>query len=409
VRPTVRRWLIVAALFTVTYGISTPIAAYGVFLPVLADTFGWTRGAIATALSLNLVLGGLAGFPLGALTDRTGPRVVLVLTVALAGTAFTLVGTVQALWQLYLFVGVLGGIGMSSFYLLSASTVMRWFEQHRGLGLALVLMGFNLGYLSAGPLAAWLITELGWRGAYAALGSGCGLITLLASLTVRLPRAGEAAALHRPVSTSVATGVSHASALTGATLRQALADPRLWCLNFAWLLMGGTSLMLSVHVVPFARDQGVSLAAASLALTAYGLGAVSGRIVAASLENRLGTRNTIRAGYVVQALALLALVGVPSQAVLLPALVVFGVGFGAADTMITKVIPDVFGVRSIGAVMGVLTLGWRFGAALGPASAGFLYDLTGSYGIPFGAAPVAVLVSWGLFTLGASRRMIRAH
>jgi MFS family permease len=406
--------LIVAALFMVTYGISTPIAAYGVFLPVLADTFGWTRGAIATALSLNLVLGGLAGFPLGALTDRTGPRVVLVLTVALAGSAFTLVGTVQALWQLYLFVGVLGGIGMSSFYLLSASTVMRWFEQRRGLALALVLMGFNLGYLTAGPLAAWLIDGLGWRGAYALLGSGCGLITLLASLTVRLPRAGEAAALHRPAPATAATrashtGASHAGAWPGATLRQALADPRLWCLNFAWLLMGGTSLMLSVHIVPFARDQGISLAAASLALTAYGLGAVSGRIVAASLEDRLGTRNTIRVGYVVQAVALLALVGAPSREVLLVALVAFGVGFGGADTMITKVIPDVFGVRAIGAVMGVLTLGWRFGAALGPASAGFLYDLTGSYGIPFGAAPVAVLVSWGLFTLGASRRMIRAH
>jgi MFS family permease len=136
---------------------------------------------------------------------------------------------------------------------------------------------------------------------------------------------------------------------------------------------------------------------------------VSGRIVAASLEDRLGTRNTIRVGYVVQAVALLALVGAPSREVLLVALVAFGVGFGGADTMITKVIPDVFGVRAIGAVMGVLTLGWRFGAALGPASAGFLYDLTGSYGIPFGAAPVAVLVSWGLFTLGASRRMIRAH
>jgi MFS family permease len=406
VRPSVRRWLIVAALFTVTYGISTPIAAYGVFLPVLADTFGWTRGAIATALSLNLVLGGLAGFPLGALTDRTGPRVVLVLTVALAGTAFTLVATVQALWQLYLFVGVLGGIGMSSFYLLSASTVMRWFDQHRGLGLALVLMGFNLGYLSAGPLAAWLITELGWRMAYAVLGSGCGLVTLLASLTVRLPRAAEAAALHRR---TPAAGTTAMGGLPGVTLRQALADPRLWCLNFAWLLMGGTSLMLSVHIVPFARDQGISLAAASLALTAYGLGAVSGRIVAASLEDRLGTRNTIRVGYVVQALALLVLVGVPSREVLLPALVAFGVGFGGADTMITKVIPDVFGVRAIGAVMGVLTLGWRFGAALGPATAGFLYDVTGSYGIPFGAAPVAVLVSWGLFTLGASRRMLRAH
>ena len=75
----------------------------------------------------------------------------LVVTVALAGTAFALVGTVTALWQLYLFVGILGGIGMSSFYLLTAATVAHWFDERRGLALALVLVGFNLGYISAGP------------------------------------------------------------------------------------------------------------------------------------------------------------------------------------------------------------------------------------------------------------------
>ena len=80
-RAPARRWLIVLALFVVTYGISTPLAAYGVFLPVLAETFGWSRGAIATALSINLMLGGVAGFVIGALADRHGPRLMLVLTV----------------------------------------------------------------------------------------------------------------------------------------------------------------------------------------------------------------------------------------------------------------------------------------------------------------------------------------
>ncbi len=67
--------------------------------------------------------------------------------------------------------------------------------------------------------------------------------------------------------------------------------------------------------------------------------------------------------------------------------------------MVTKVIPDVFGVRAIGAIMGVLALGWRCGAALGPAIAGFVYDATGSYAIPFGLAPIVVIVSWGCFNL----------
>jgi len=411
VRPSARRWLIVAALFVVTYGIATPLAAYGVFLPVLAEAFAWSRGAISAALSINLMLGGLAGFGIGALADRHGPRVMLVLTVTLAGAAFALVSTVDALWQLYLFVGVMGGVGMSSFYLLSAATITHWFAERRGLALGLVLVGFSLGYISGGPLAAWLIAELGWRGAYALLGSGCGLITMLAALTVRLPRAVEVTVLRGTAGRTNATGGGGGSppdAGPSVTLHDALVDPRQWCLNVAWLLLGGLAMMVSVHIVPFARDRGISLADASLALSAYGVGSVTGRIAAGAVSDRIGTLTTIRIAYVIEALALLVLLWVPSREAMFGSLAVFGVGFAASDTMITHVIPDVFGMRAIGAIMGVLTLGWRSGAALGPAAAGFLYDVTGSYTVPFGAAPVAVLVSWGLFTLGTSRRHRRS-
>jgi len=396
VRPASRRWLIVAALFTVTYGVSTPLAAYGVFLPVFAETFSWSRGAISTALSLNLLLGGVAGFGIGALADRHGPRVMLVVTVILAGTAFALVSLIGSLWQLYLLVGVLGGIGMSSFYLLSTTTVTRWFDEHRGLALALVLVGFNLGYITAGPLSAWLIAKVGWRAAYAMLGSVCGLVTMLAALTVRLPGARET---REPRAAN-----SRIEPAAGLTLAQALVDMRQWYLNVSWLLLGGLSLMVSVHIVPFAHDQGISLAGASLALTAYGTGSVCGRVASGVVSDRLGTFTTIRLGYALQLAALLVLLGLSSRGALLGSLVVLGVGFAAADTMLAKAVPDVFGTRALGAILGVLNLGWRCGAAIGPAAAGFLYDLTGSYAIPFGAAPLAVLASWGLFALGSSRR-----
>jgi MFS family permease len=395
VRSLPRRWLIVLALFVVTYGISTPLAAYGVFLPVLAEAFGWSRGALSTALSVNLLLGGVAGFAVGTLADRHGPRVMLVITVALAGTGFALVGVVGALWQLFLFVGVLGGIGMSSFYLLAAATVSHWFEERRALAIALVLVGFNLGYISAGPLAAWLIAHLGWRAAYALLGAGCGVLTLLAALTVRLPRPGEAPPRR----------ASAGAPARDVTLREALADPRQWYLNASWFLTGGLALMISVHIVPFARDQGIGLAAASLALTAYGLGSATGRVGSGVLSEHLGVPATIRIGYVLQTAALLGVWWAPSQNALLAAVVLFGAGFAAADTMFTKVIPDVFGMRALGAIMGVLALGWRVGAALGPAAAGFFYDATGSYAMPFGAAPIAVLLSWGLFSAGTRRRV----
>ena len=394
-RPSARRWLIVAGLFLVTCGMAIPLAAFGVFLPIVVEAFGWSRGAVSTALSINLLVGGLAGFGIGALADRFGPRIMLVLTVALAGSAFALIASVGTLWELYLFIGVLGGVGTSSFYLLSATTIARWFADRRGLALSLVLVGFNLGYVTAGPLAALLITLMGWRAAYAVLGGGAGLLAMVGAVSVRLPHGSEIAAGRSDRAAPPTPG--------GLTLREALTDPRQWSLNASWLLQGGLVFMVTVHIVPYARDRGASLAGASLVLTAYGVGALGGRLVSGLASDRLGTLTTVRAGFLAMTLAMIVLVWLPSPTVMLAAMTLFGAGFAAADTMVAKVIPDVFGLRAIGAIMGVLNLGWRAGAALGPAVAGFLFDLTGSYAVPFGAAPVGVLAAWALFVLGTSR------
>ena len=405
VRADTRRWLIVAALFVVSYGVSVPLAAYGVFLPVLAEHFGWTRGAVSAALSLNLLVGGIAGFAVGALADRHGPRALLVATMALAGTGFALVASVSALWQLYLLVGLVAGVGSSSFYVLGTATVTHWFDDRRGLALALMLIGFNLGYITGGPAAAWLITRLGWRVAYYVLGSGCGLVTTVAALGVRLPRHAERAALRRRLPAG-ARGADRDRA-RGITLRESLTDPRQWALNLSWLLIGGIAIMISVHAVPFARDQGVSLTGASLSLTAYGIGSAIGRLLGGTLSDRLGARRTIAAAFVLQIASLVTLLSVPSRAALLLSLTAFGAGFAASDTVVAQVVPQVFGMRALGAIMGILTLGWRCGAAAGPALAGFLYDLTGSYLIPFGLAPLGVLLSWALFLLATARPRAR--
>src|SRR4030095_16298638 len=147
-----------------------------------------------------------------------------------------------------------------TFYLLSTTTVTRWFDEHRGLALALVLVGFNLGYITAGPLSAWLIATVGWRAAYATLGTVCGVVTMLAALTVRLPSAREGP--------EPRTRDQRVPASAGLSLAEALGDARQWYLNLSWLLLGALSLMVSVHIVPFAHDHGISLAGASLALTA---------------------------------------------------------------------------------------------------------------------------------------------
>lgn len=355
---------------------------------MLAGEFGWSRGAISLAMSFNLILGSFFGLVIGAIADRRGPRAPLAVTVGLAGAGFALSSTVQALWHLYLFVGVMGGIGMSGFYVLATVTVSRWFTTSgRGLALGIVLTGFNLGFMTGPPIAAFLIEEIGWRLAFVALGGSCCAVGTLASLLVRFPPG-----------TLVTAGVSR-----WAGLRTTVADWRVWALGVSWLLTGGVMLMLTVHVVPFARDRGIRLDAAALGLTAYGLGAVVGRVVGGALADRIGTTGIMWTCYALQALALVPLLVRPSQVTVLLVLVLFGIGFAGADTAFARAIPEVFGLATIGAVFGILTLCWRWGAAFGPATAGFFYDATGSYAVPFGAAPVAIIASFVLF-LAAARR-----
>src|SRR6267378_1705613 len=323
------RWRVVVALFAVTSCIAAAVSTFGVFLPVLS-----------------------AAFVIGRVADRRGPRGVLAATVALGAVGFALSARIDALWHFYLSYGLLVGVGMSSIYVLSAATVARWFATRRGMALAIVLSGFNLGWLTAGPLAAWLIGRFGWRAAYVALGALIAAVGVPASLCVSYPQSAEA---------------RHVTAGTGA--RWPAGDRRLWYFVGAWGFLGFVYMMVTVHSVAYARDRGVPLEQASLALTAFGVGAIVGRLVAGAAADNFGVRTTMRVCLVIQAAALLAFVaGLPSWAV--PAtLVVFGLGGAGADNTIVKAVPDAFGLAALATIMSVVGLGWRGGAALGPARA----------------------------------------
>jgi MFS family permease len=394
------RWRVVAALFVLSFTVSNAIASFGVFLPALADAFGWSRGAISLAFSLNLLLGGFSGFAAGAIADRHGPRLVLVTTIGIAAAGLALASTIEQPWHLYLFVGVMGGIGSSGFYVVGAATVTRWFDRGRGLALGIVLAAFNVSYVTGGPASAWLVEHVGWRMAYLVIAGLLGLVGGGMALLVRDPPSSAAVASAR----SVVPAHRPPAGGRGMTVGAAMEDRRFWALTAAWVLSGAVSLMVSVHVVSYARDQGIELATASLALSTFGLGSAAGRLAFGPLSDRLGGRPIIRLCIALQILALAALPLRPPQEMLLILVGLFGLGFTGADSVFVRVIPDVFGLRAVGAIMGMLSLGWRLGAAIGPAAAGFVHDATGSYALPFGAAPVVIAISYACFALGSRSR-----
>jgi MFS family permease len=384
---------VVLALFGVVASVATPVSAFGVFLPVLAEHFGWSRGSVAVALSINMILGGLAAFAVGGVADRRGPRGVLALTVLIGAAGLVLTSWIGARWHFYLTYGVLVGIGFSSIYVLTTATVSRWFVTRRGLALAVVLSAFNLGWLLGGPVTAWLIATWGWRTAYVVLGCAVAAVGVPSALSVRFPEQVGAAREDR----------TRARGAVRASLRSALADPRLWLIEAGWFVTGMVFMMVTAHAVPFARDLGLPLERAAFLLTAYGIGAAIGRIAAGIVADRYGTALTMYACVALQLIALGILVGGPPAWTLVPVLVGFGVGAAGADNAVVKVVPEVFGVAALASVMSVLSLGWRTGAALGPASAGFLYDLTRSYTIPFTAGLALLAVSALLFRFATRR------
>jgi MFS family permease len=391
-------------MFVFTFSMAMPLASFGVFLPVLSQALGWSRGAISLALTINLVVGGVAAFGVGALVDRYGPRWVLALSVSGAGAAYALASTTRTLGEFYLWLGLLVGVGTSSNYVLAATTVSRWFERGRGLALGIVLTGLNLGFMAGGPTAAWLIDAFGWRTAYVLLGAMLWCVTVPVTLCVRFPEPG-AAGRGRP---AAATPAGHAGS-PGLALSDALRDRRLWYLTTSWVLSGLVYMMLGVHIVAHAKDQGAGLEASAWLLTSLGLGSAAGRLAGGALADRRGAVVVVWGGFALQVLALLGLLGGLSPAVAHVLLALFGLGWGGADTVVAKVTPDAFGLRAIASIMSILNFGWRFGAGVGPAAAGFIHDATGSYRVAFAAAAVLLLLSTVLVSgAAASRRAMMA-
>lgn len=385
-------WVVVGACSLVMFGVWNSYAGFGVFLPVLATEFGWSRGAISVAPSLNLIVGGFIAFFIGAASDRYGPRLILAASTILVGALFVFASRIDALWHLYAIVGVLLGVAMSSVYLVPTTTVSRWFVDRRGLALGILLAGLNLAFVTGPRLSAFLIERLGWRTTYLVLGALVWILAIPGSMLTRFP----------PAATGPGTAADRAIASGGSTIRQALADRRLWLLVTAWMLLGFNQMMMSIHLVSYVKDRGVTLERAALALTILGTGTIFGRILIGMAADRIGTKPIFWFCLTIQITTLLAVIAAPSLSVLNFLLFWLGLSAAGTDTTLVKGAVETFGVRAIGAVMGVLSLGWRCGAALGPTVAGFIYDATGTYVVAFALAAGGLALSSAFFTFGTS-------
>lgn len=355
-------WVITFAMFLVIFLFWGTFYSFGVFFKPLAADFGWGRAVTSGPFSLSMLVQGGMGIGAGLLADRFNPRGIIAVGGVVTAVGYMLMYRMGSLWEFYLYFGVLVAAGMSVSYVVPVAVIPRWFEARRGLALGIAMAGVGLGNMVFPPLLTQLITAHGWRTTYLLLGVGIGVTSVAVSLLLRPSPAPKAE-----------TGARDFS------LKRAMATPAFWLLGAIWMLVAMPLQIMVVHLVNYATDVGISLKYAAGVLSIMGLASMVSRIGVGSISDRIGDKLTYYGCLVIQTVVLLGLMRAWGVVGFYAAGLLFGIGYGGGGVIYPKIVAGVFGVRSLGAIIGVLSAVWYVGAAVGAPMAGLIFDQTQSY------------------------------
>lgn len=369
-------YVIVAAAFSIVIIAHGAQYTFGIFFKPILTEFGWTSAATSGAFSLYLVLWGLLSIFVGRLNDSFGPRIVMTASGFFLGLGYLLMSQVSVLWQLYLFYGVIIAIGMSGAWVPLISTVPKWFVKRRGLMTGIVTSGSGIGTILLSLAASRLISVYGWRISYMIVGSGVLVLLMLAAQFLRRDpqQIGQL-----PYGEDETKGESLNAQAREFSLQEAIRTGQFWLVCAIFLCFGFILYTIMVHIVPHAIDLGISpIIAANIIVIIGGVNAV-GRIIIGYSSDRIGVKPSLLISFILMGIALLWVMVAKEVWMFYLFAIIFGFGYGGLATLTSMVTAELFGVRSLGAIVGVVMFSFTLGGAIGPLLAGSIFDISGSY------------------------------
>jgi MFS family permease len=341
----------------------------------------------------------ISAIPIGWLADRYGPAKIAVVCGILTGAGLILTSNISALWQIYLTYGVMVGIGLSGSYPIVTATIARWFIKRRGLALGIVSAGYGIGTLAILPLTERLIATYGWSQAYLIFGSFAVLLIIACALFLRRdPRdTGRYpyGATHTP-----SDFISYDDrrrddpvAETSVTFGAAARTATLWMVMAIYFLIFFSVQIVMVHLVNYTTDMGiVPLVAASL-VSVIGASSVVGRLLMGAAADRIGSNNAIIICCVILTITLVWLLFAKELWMLYIFAITFGFAYGGEVPQMPSLISRYFGLRSVTALVGAVSMASAFGGAISAWMAGRIFDFTQSYSAAFAIAAAAGLLA----------------
>ncbi|MBO8172102.1 MAG: OFA family MFS transporter [Bacillaceae bacterium] len=374
------RWLIALSAVGIHISIGS-VYAWSVFTKPLMNQMNWELQQVTFTFSLAILFLGLAAAFLGHFVEKHGPRksgtlAAVFFGVGIAGSGLAVQS--ESLILLYLFYGVLGGIGLGVGYIAPVSTLVKWFPDRRGLATGLAIMGFGFASLISSPIMARLIDSVGIASTFFILGLAYFVIMFASSQYLAPPPEGWMPAGFKE---QVESGKKKIKAdLSQLTANEAVKTRRfyfLWLMLFINVTCGIAVLSVAS---PMAQEiAGMSSIAAATMVGLLGLFNGLGRIGWASLSDYIGRPNTYTAFFAIQIIAFLLLPQSTNallfQILLFLILTCYGGGFAS----IPAYIGDLFGTKQLGAIHGYILTAWAAAGLAGPSIASWVRTTTESY------------------------------
>ena len=399
-------WVIVAAAFFIAAVVFGALYSFGVFFKPLQDEFGWARTELSGLMSLQILAYGLCCVATGSLSDKYGPRRVVTSGVIIAGLGYLIASQATAPWQAYICLSVIVGMGTSTAYIPTTSTVTRWFIEKRGLAVGIIVSGIGVGQMIMPPIATHLILEYGWRTSYLILGILVWVIAIPCSLLLQRTPHDKGLLPYGAASCEDVHTTDMQERSLGA--REAAKTAPFWLLFVIFTLFSISFRGLTVHIVNHATDLGIETVAAAFLLTLIGAANTIGRILGGGASDRLGTKRSFIVGFLLQSLTCFWLIYANSISMLYPATFLYGLGYGTVGALFVKSVAEQFGVGAVGAISGILGLSVTVGGMVGPPLAGYIFDATASYSIAFLIYSVTLIAATAFCLLLQDHRQLNS-
>ena len=401
-------WVIAWTSFgvlTLAYGVQY---CFGVFLPFIQEDLGISRKEGTLAFALYVFVYSALSAVSGWLTDRKGPRFVLVIGAFFLGGGYLLTSRAHTSLQLVLSLGLVAATGMSAAFVPCNATVVRWFLHRRGKALSISTSGSSFATVVNPLVMGGLVDHFGWRTLYV-VGAVIVFIALMvgARLMARDPEAKGLSLADELGGKPPPLAGEGAVETRSLNVRQAAATVDFWLIVgvflFTWLVV----FVPLVHLSPYVKDAGASSALGAALVSVVGVGGLLGRGLSGNASDRVGRLLTLTATLVMQMVAFFTFAATTSLPVLFPAAALFGMGYGGSTVLFPALAGDRFGRAHAGAIVGAVFASAGSLAAIGPYAAAWIRDSTNSYRWAFILAAMANGISV-LFVAGLHRSGRRA-